>query len=215
MNKKLCILLIFSKLKATKLLIAKYRIHNLYAIFAKILNICKQVAGNLVNESGNVPRKGVVPWFSDLEIVALNMTSEAVGINSESLLFAKLQEYRNEIPNLISPRQYNDRRKITSSLCNVIRERMAAEMDGGEDYFCIDSKSIEVCRLARSKRCRMGKKDFEKAPSIGYCASQGVYYYGYKLHAVCGLSRVIHSFDITKANMHDILIFHKNHLLLL
>lgn len=61
MNKKLWILLIFSKLKATKLLIAKYRIHNLYAIFAKILNICKQVAGNLVNESGNVPRKGVVP----------------------------------------------------------------------------------------------------------------------------------------------------------
>ena len=105
MYKKLCILLIFSKLKAAKLLIDKYRMHNLYAIFAKILNICKQVAGNLVNESGNVPRKGVVPRFSDLEIMALNMTSEAVGIDSESLLFAKLQEYSNELPNLISRRQ--------------------------------------------------------------------------------------------------------------
>ena len=38
MYKKLCILLIFSKLKVTKLLIDKYRMHNLYAIFAKILN---------------------------------------------------------------------------------------------------------------------------------------------------------------------------------
>lgn len=28
------------------------------------------------------------------------MTSEAVGIDSESLLFAKLQKYRVEIPNL-------------------------------------------------------------------------------------------------------------------
>ena len=204
MYKKLYILLIFNKLKMTKLLIDKYRMHNLYAIFAKILNICKQVAGNLVNESGNVPRKGVVPRFSNLEIMALNMTSEDVGIDSESLLFAKLQEYSNELPNLISRRQYNDRRKITSSLCNAIRERMAAEMDGGEDYFCIDSKPIEVCRIARSKRCSMGKKDFEKALSIGYCASQGVYYYGYKLHAVCGLSGVIHSFDLTKASVHDI-----------
>ena len=35
MFKKLCILLIFSKLKVTKLLIDKYRMHNLYAIFAK------------------------------------------------------------------------------------------------------------------------------------------------------------------------------------
>ena len=204
MYKKLCILLIFSKLKVIKLLIDKYRMHNLYAIFAKLLNICKQVAGNLVNESGNVPRRGVVPRFSDLEIVALNMTSEAVGIDSESLLFAKLQAYKLEFPNLISRRQYNDRRKITSSLCNTIRERIATEMDGGEDCFCIDSKPIEVCRFSRSKRCGMGKKDFEKAPSIGYCASQGMYYYGYKLHAVCGLSGVIHSFDLTKASVHDI-----------
>ena len=57
MYKKLCILLIFSKLKVTKLLIDKYRMHNLYAIFAKFLNICKQVVGNLVNESGNVPKE--------------------------------------------------------------------------------------------------------------------------------------------------------------
>jgi hypothetical protein len=77
MFKKLCILLIFSKLKVAKLLIDKYRMHNLYAIFAKLLNICKQIAGNLVNESGNVPRRGVVPKFSDLEVVALNMASEA------------------------------------------------------------------------------------------------------------------------------------------
>ena len=178
--------------------------HNLYAIFAKFLNICKQVAGDLVNELGNVPRRGVVPKFSDLEIVALNMTSEAIGIDSESLLFAKLKEYKKEIPNLISRRQYNDRRKLTSFLCNIIRERLAAIIDGGENYFCIDSKPIEVCRFSRSKRCTMGKNNLEKAPSVGYCASQGMYYYGYKLHAVCGLGGVIHSFDITKASVHDI-----------
>lgn len=72
MDKKLCILLIFNKLEVFKLLIYNHRMHNLYAIFAKFLNICKQVAGNLVNESGNVPRRGVVPRFSDLEVVALN-----------------------------------------------------------------------------------------------------------------------------------------------
>ena len=104
----------------------------------------------------------------------------------------------------ISRRQYNDRRKNTYPLCNEIRKRMASEMDRGEGYFCIDSKPIEVCRFARSKRCSMGKKDFEKAPLIGYCASQGMYYYGYKLHAICGLSGVIHSFDLTKASVHDI-----------
>ena len=99
------------------------------------------------------------------------MTSKAVGIDSESLLFAKLQEYSIEIHNLIFRRQYNDRRKTTSSLCNTIQGRMSKEIDKGEDCFYIDSMPIEVCRFSRSKRCSMGKKDFEKAPAIGYYAS--------------------------------------------
>ena len=47
-----------SKLGVLKHLIYIYRMHNLYAIFAKYLDICKQKAGNLVNEQGNVPRPG-------------------------------------------------------------------------------------------------------------------------------------------------------------
>ena len=141
--------------------------------------------------------------FSALEVVALSLASEAAGIDSESLLFSRLKEYRHEMPNLISRRQYNDRRKFTARLCERIRARIADEMDGGEEYFCIDSKPIEICRW-RARRCRMGRDGAGKAPSYGYCASQGTYYYGYKPHAVCGLSGVIHSFDLTKASVHDI-----------
>ena len=138
MYKRLYTPLIISKSVVSNLLMYKYRMHNLYAIFAKILNTCKQLAGNLVNESGNVTRRGVVPKFSDLEVVTLNMAPEAAGIDSESLLFAKLREYSDELPNLISRRQYNDRRKTTSSLvlpglsgklahllsCNILTTKM-------------------------------------------------------------------------------------------
>ena len=74
-----------------------------------------------------------------------------------------------------------------------------------QDYFCIDSKPIEVCRLARDKICKMGQNgDFATAPDFGYCASQGIYFFGYKLHALCGLSGLIHSYDLSKASVHDI-----------
>ena len=84
--------MIFSKLKVTKLLIDQYRMHNLYAIFAKLLNICKQIAGNLVNESGNVPRRGVVPKFSDLEVVALKWHQRLLVL---TVSHCCLQSYRN------------------------------------------------------------------------------------------------------------------------
>ena len=134
------------------------------------------------------------------------MAAEAEEIDSENWLFeAKLKECRSSMPNLVSRRQFNDRRKSVSALCEQIRSRIANHIDGGEDYFCIDSKPIEVCRVARGKRCKMGRYgEFAKAPDFGYCASQGCYFFGYKFHALCGLSGVIHSYDLSKASVHDI-----------
>ena len=158
----------------------------------------------MVNDLGNIPRRGVVPRFSDLDVIALSLTAEHLGIDSENNLFDRLKEYQKDFRHLISRRQFNDRRKNTYHLSEMIRKRIAKAMDGAEEYFCVDSKPIEVCRLSRGKRCKMGKDEPDKSPAFGYCATQGVYYYGYKLHAVCGLRGVIHSFDLTAANVHDI-----------
>lgn len=174
---------------------------NMYTKFVKFLEICKQFSYDLVTDKGNIPRSGPIPCFSDLEVIALSMAAETEEIDSENWLFgARLKECRDSMPN----RQLNDR-KAVSGLQEQIRSRMAKEMDGGEDYFCIDSRPIEVCRMARRKRCKMGKDgDFAQAPDFGYCASQGIYFFGYKLHVLCGLSGVIHSYDISKASVHDI-----------
>ena len=170
------------------------------------MEICKLFSNGLVTEKGNILRPGPVPRFSDLEVIALSMAAESEEIDSENWLFeSKLKECRNKLPNLISRRQFNDRRKSVSNLQEEIRSRMAKEMDGGEDFFCIDSKPIEVCRISRGKRCKMGTNgDYAKAPDFGYCASQGIYFFGYKLHALCGLSGVIHSYELSKASVHAI-----------
>ncbi len=65
MSKKLYMSLIFSNLVVIKTLSSNHRMYNLYAKFVKILEICKQFSENLVNDSGNVPRRGPVPKFSD------------------------------------------------------------------------------------------------------------------------------------------------------
>lgn len=109
------------KIKATKIT----AMHNLFANFVKILEVCKHFAQDFVNDKGNMPRPGVVPKFSDLEVIALSLTAETMGIDSECYLFGRLQEYRSQMPNLISRRQFNDRRKLTAGLCEKIRKRIA------------------------------------------------------------------------------------------
>ena len=122
------------------------------------------------------------------------------------LIFSKLKVTKPLIyPNLM----YNLYAIFTKflAICKQMAgnwERIADEIDEGEEYFFIASKPIEICWLSCAKRCYMGRKDWEKAPSCGYYALQSIYYYGYKLHALCGLNGVIYSFDLTKANVYDI-----------
>jgi len=206
MLKKLHISQIISTLAVTKpLSTIIIRMHNFIAKFRNILEICKKFAGNQVNERGNVPRRGVVPTFSDLEVVALSITAEAFSVDSENYLFNRLnKECPGAIPNLITRRQFNQRRKLTSQLGENIRKTIASSIDGGEDVFSIDSKPVRVCQNARANRCAMGRGDIDRAPAWGYCASQNMHYYGYKLHALCGVRGVIHSYDMTAANVHDL-----------
>ena len=85
-----------------------------------------------------------------------------------------------------------------------IRQSIAKEIDGGENVFSIDSKLVKVCQNARANRYRMGKDAKERALFWGYCASLNIHYYCYKLHAQYGISGVIHSYDMTAANVHDL-----------
>ena len=86
MSKKLHIPLTFSDLVELKTSSSTHRKYSLHTKFVKILEIHKHFSENLVNESGNVPRRGPVPKFSDFEVVALLMTAETESIDSEKRL---------------------------------------------------------------------------------------------------------------------------------
>ena len=170
--------------------------YNFCAKFRQILDICEQYSEKMVNSLGNVPWVGVVPRFSNLEVIVLSLTSEVLGIDTENCLFHRLSQYRDEMPNLMSWRRYNAHRKLAAGLCR--------EIDGGDDCFIVNPKPIEMCKPARSRQCAMGRGDIDRALSYGYCASQGKFNYGYKFHGLTGTSGMFHSYDITEANVHDI-----------
>ena len=113
------------------------------------------------------------PKLSNLELIAMNLTSEYMGIDSECQLF-----------------------RVISNTCFKITEY--------EDYFIVDSMPLEICKNARVSRSKICKEQNYCFPDKGYCASQKMYYYGYKLHGVCSLSGVFHSIDISPASVHDI-----------
>lgn len=179
--------------------------HNIKTNFDKILWVIKDILCDEINEDGNYLRRGTKPRFSDIEVIALSLTAECLSIDSENYLFSKLnKEYKKEFNNMISRRQYNDRRKLLFEKAERVRRLMAERLNMQADVFAIDSMPIEICKLSREQRNKMGKESVHHSPDKGYCASQKKYFYGYKLHSVCSAAGVIESLDLTKVSVHDV-----------
>jgi hypothetical protein len=180
--------------------------HDIKKTFDKLLPIIKNFSHNLLQFDGNIKRTGPKPKFSDLEVITMALTAELLTISSENLLFKKLNALNtnDRFQNLIDRSQFNVRRRNLKSHIEHIRKQMVDQLIEHEDTFIIDSMPFEICKFVRAPRAKICRENFDTAPAYGYCASQKTTYFGYKLHSVCSLAGVITSFDLSKANFHDI-----------
>lgn len=179
--------------------------HNLRLKFDKILLIVKRSLENLLDDDGNIPKRGPKPQFSDIEVITLSLLSECLMYDSENYLFAMLHKnYQSEFPKLIERSRYNRRRRALVHLKEQVRQHLVGHLAQGEDTFVIDSMPIQICKFSRAKRVKVCREDYRTAPSYGFCPAQQNTYFGYKLHGVSTVNGIITSFDLSKANMHDI-----------
>ena len=99
---------------------------------------------------------------------------------------------------------YNRRKRKLFTYQEEIRGQLYQRLDDFNDCFIVDSMPLEVCKLSRSSRSTICKESPYSAPDRGYCASQSISYYGYKLHAVCSAEGVFRGVDLSPASVHDI-----------
>lgn len=163
-----------------------------------VLEIISSLNCKLENRS-DVGRK---QKMSDLEVVALSLTAEFMSVDSENSLFKEINS--EQISNLIERSQFNKRRRKLFLFLEEVRTKLASRFLEFEDYFIVDSMSLEICKFVRHRRIKICKNEFETAPSKGFCASQNNWFYEYKLHGVCSINGILHSLDITKAEVHDV-----------
>lgn len=169
--------------------------NNFAANYEKILETLQGIESGM-NFLNQIRR----PKLSDIELIAIDLTSEYMSIDSELQLFRILPFY---LLSRIERSVYNRRKRKLFPHKEILRRKLTAGI-GNNDYYIVDSMPLEVCKLSRSSRSNICKEDYQTAPDKGYCASQNSRYYGYKLHVVCTIEGVITDFDLTQASIHDI-----------
>ncbi len=170
--------------------------YNFQANYDKILKVLKELDSKM--DYLHQIRK---PKLRDKELIAIDLTSEYMSIDSECQLFRILP---NNLLDKIERSVYNRRKRKLFSYKEKLRKILAYNLNHNEACFIVDSMPLEICKISRSLRSKICREQDYSLPEKGYCASQGIHFYGYKLHAVCSEQGVIESLDISPASVHDV-----------
>ena len=181
--------------------------HDLKAIYYKVLTCLNDVAKHYFDELGNHSFYPNRPKYSDRDIIALAISAECCQIDSENLLYSKLKtDYPEWYLCLPHRTRFNARRKrlcdLTANCLGIIADCIS---NPEEKDLIIDSMPITTCNILRehfSKACRRESYDELKADK-GYNKIMRGYYIGYKFHLITTKSGIYKDFLITPASTHD------------
>jgi len=141
----------------------------------------------------------VKPNMNDLEIAAFSCCQEALGIDSENLLWSKLKtDYAKDFPNLIDRTRFNRRRRRLQSQIDQIQEYVGSRLAAESSLMIIDSVPVPVVKLARDSSYKICKDNFQTAPAKGYSSVNKGWFIGYKLHVIIFGNGVVQQSGNTK-----------------
>lgn len=179
--------------------------HNIKTNFGRIYRICKEFFEGEVNTKGNFQFYPKATAMADLEIVALACTMEALGIDSENLLWSKLKkDYPTLFNRLICRTRFNRRRRRLQPYIVKIQDTVSKRLENQSQAMVIDSIPVPVVKMARERTYKAFRKSYDTAPAKGYSAVNRGWFIGYKLHVVIFDNGVVQQSGVTKGNIHDI-----------
>lgn len=179
--------------------------HNIKTNFGRIYRICKEFFEGEVDTKGNFQFYPKATAMADLEIVALACTMEALGIDSENLLWSKLKkDYPTLFNRLICRTRFNRRRRRLQPYIVKIQDTVSKRLENQSQAMVIDSIPVPVVKMARERTYKAFRKSYDTAPAKGYSAVNRGWFIGYKLHVVIFDNGVVQQSGVTKGNIHDI-----------
>lgn len=124
--------------------------HDLKTIYLKVEEVLKKHTKEYFEKDFNIQFYPNPPIMTDLEIISLSITAECAQIDSENLLWSKLQkDYSDFFVCLPHRTSFSRRRKRLAevmSLClNKLSEVICERQDTG--VLIIDSMPIPTCKI--------------------------------------------------------------------
>lgn len=148
-------------------------------------------------------RPGPAPLCSDSELLTMVLVGECRGWDVETEMLNNWRMYRGLFPNQPCQSRFNRRRRQLSDGLRLLRQGLVARLDLSMERLCaIDSHPLPVVAFHHAPRA--SRLWWAYGADIGYCASKGINFFGYRLHLLVTLGGLVLDYAVAPASVRDL-----------
>ena len=147
---------------------------------------------------GPLRQRGPTPKMADSEVITIELVGAFWKLDTDRDLFRHFRRYHTaEFPALAQI----DRTTFTRQAANLwhvkqlIQERLAQRLAGGDPLWLVDSLPIDACQFARATFCQR----FAGQADYGYCHLRKRTFYGFRLHLRTSRDGIILGYQLASA----------------
>ena len=147
---------------------------------------------------GRLRQRGPQPKLADSEVITIELVGAFWKLGTDRDLFRHFRRYHTaEFPALARV----DRTTFTRQAANLwhvkqlIQQRLAQSLVGGDPLWLVDSLPIDACQFARATFCQR----FAGQADYGYCHLRKRTFYGFRLHLRVSRDGVIVGYQLAPA----------------
>ena len=152
---------------------------------------------------GRLRARGPTPALADSEVIAIELAGEFWGLDRDRALFRHFRaHYHAEFPALARVHRTTFIRQAANvwRLKQLLQQRLAARLAGGDPVWLVDSLPIPVCAFGRAGFARRFRGD----AGYGRDPTRRGLMDGFRLHARTTREGAIVAFDLAPANVSDL-----------
>jgi hypothetical protein len=147
---------------------------------------------------GRLRARGPTPTLADSEVVAIELAGEFWGLDQDRGIFRHFRaHYLGEFPALARVHRTTFARQAANvwHLKQILQQRLAERLAGGDAVWLVDSLPIDACQCARASYCAR----FAGQADYGYCHLRKRFFYGFRLHLRCTRDGVLLGYQLAPA----------------
>lgn len=139
---------------------------------------------------------------SNSELLTMVLVEECMGWDEETAAISQWQQHRDLFPHLPDRTRFNRRRRALTDALLVIRQRILAALDYGEDRYCvIDSLPVPVINFHLVPGAASARYWRNAGADYGRITTKKQTIFGYKLHLPVTLTGVMRNFSLASASL--------------